>query len=286
MPTKSKPGVPQKGGPKGWCVYDAAGKRHDFTSRKRARDYARSAASEPADERLYHSTRESWMVGAMPSLMRLMDEHGAPALQQPLVSIGIPANGGRARKRTVTGECWSEKATDRGVCSIFVSPIVNDPVHVLGVLLHNLIHAAVGTEAGHGLAFQEVASGVGLTPPKGTPWEEADRPNPETKAGAALLSTLKQIAKDLGKFPHSRLTVKRDPSVRKQTTRLLKYECSKCGLIARISAKVGKLKCIETYRKKGSRDYLEKARPCGGILRCVDKVDTPEDEAVPTMDSF
>lgn len=291
MPDKTKIGVPQKGGRKGWCVYDATGKRHDFTSRSQARNYARDGAkpsvSKPKVEpKGIHDTREGWMLAALPSLMEIMDASDAPAFQQPLVSIGIPSNGGRARKRTVTGECWSEKATESGVCSIFISPALNDPVHVLGVLLHNLIHAAVGTEAGHSMPFQQVAAGVGLRPPEGTPWEEAERPNEEDEAGKALSTKLAAIVANLGEFPHSRLTVKRNPGSRKQATRLLKYECSKCGLIARISAKVGKLKCIETYRKAGERSYREKPVKCGGILRCVDQPEVPEEEAVPTMDSF
>jgi len=209
-----------------------------------------------------YQTREEWMVSALPHLVKLLDEVHAPAFPNPLISVGIPSYANRMKKSEMRGECWPEKSTKSGRCSIFISPVLDDPVEVLGTLLHNLIHASVGVDAGHTHPFAIIAEKLGFSPP----WKTAEVPD----EGSALAHKLQGIIKKLGLFPHSPLQTSINPAHTKQKTKLRKYVCNKCGMIVRISAKVGMITCVKTFKKKGEKGYLPEMAPCGGIFACVD----------------
>lgn len=163
-------------------------------------------------------TRESWLLRAIPTLRKLIIAAGGPDFPEPLVSVGLPSRGALSSKRRTIGECWTEKCVgDEKRCALFISPTLDDPVKVLDVTVHELVHASVGNKAGHGPAFKKVALGVGLTGPMRA-----------TVAGPELKAFLVKLAKELGPFPHSPLKNFRDPG-KKQTTRMRLYVCDNCG---------------------------------------------------------
>ena len=56
----------------------------------------------------------------------------------------------------------------------------------------------------------------------------------ETHAGMDLSKELVKISHDLGDYPHSKLVMALSGK-KKQSTRLIKLSCSRCGFIARAS---------------------------------------------------
>lgn len=134
------------------------------------------------------------------------------------VSVGFPDGSKRA-----IGQYWYPESTKDGYGNIFIHPGQGDPVDVLAVLVHELVHNSCG-ERGHGKVFKQLAHGVGL-----------DGPMRSTHAGKELKTYLKKLAKRLGKFPHSAIRKGAKPPVPKQGTRMIKMECGECGFICRAS---------------------------------------------------
>jgi hypothetical protein len=109
------------------------------------------------------------------------------------VSCGFPSRGGLSGSRM--GECHSYLASVEGVCEIFISPTLDDPVEVAGVLVHEMAHVVAGNRAGHGPHFARVARHAGLT--CGSPQYASP--------GRRLLDALKKKVEKLGPYPHGRL---------------------------------------------------------------------------------
>jgi hypothetical protein len=170
-----------------------------------------------------HKTREAWLTAALPTLCAMLTKAGAAAFPMPLLSMGLPHNGAFGKKQTI-GQCWyAEAQQSKKQCAIFISPVLGDPVKVLDVLTHELIHAACGPKAGHKGSFKTVALAVGLTGKMTA-----------TKAGPELQKTLKALAEKLGKLPHDPLT-NHSTMKKPQKNRQLLFECEECGKKIRCS---------------------------------------------------
>lgn len=139
-----------------------------------------------------HTTRESWLTAAVVELRVLFEREGYE-VPEVHVSVGWP-HGGRA---STIGQCFAGSASEDGVGHIFISPVLKDPVRVLDVLLHELVHAVnhANDERGHGKPFKTIAVKLGLTGKMTA-----------TVAGEALKAELTEVAGRLGAFPHAALT--------------------------------------------------------------------------------
>lgn len=184
-------------------------------------------------------TREGWLAAAVEHLRKDFAEAGEPLPPKVNVSVGWP--GGRGNKANVIGQCWHPSACADKAPAIFVSPRLSDPVDVLAVLVHELVHAA--GHQGHRKGFRRLALAVGLTGRM-----TATVPTEE------LATYLRGLANRLGPYGHAaiqdRSTVRLpgvpggkdgDPEPRmgtpKQTTRMLKLECPCCGYTVRTTRK-------------------------------------------------
>jgi hypothetical protein len=168
------------------------------------------------------ATREQWLVNLAAALSPQFDALGAP-LPAYRVSCSFPSSGGLSRNRKTIGQCWSPSASADNTTEIFISPTQDDPVNVAAVLVHEMVHAAVGTKAGHGPAFRKIALALGL-----------EGPMTATVPGDAFKSMVAPILEKLGEYPHAKL----DASTRKkQTTRLVKCHCVTCGYTVRTTSK-------------------------------------------------
>lgn len=163
-------------------------------------------------------TREEWLNKAITKLGDGLFKTAGYKVPHVRVSVGFPF-GGRGVK--AIGEHWSPDASIDKKGSIFISPIKDDAVEVLAILVHEMCHAAVGNKEGHGVVFKKCALAVGL--------EGKMR---STNAGPELVPKLKGLVKDLGKYPHSELRPSKGPT-KKQKTRMLKMECGACNYIVR-----------------------------------------------------
>lgn len=168
--------------------------------------------------------RETWLENAAEALRPLLLERADVEVPMISVAVGWPSKGGTSAKKRRIGECWRPDAVENGVGAIFISPSIGDPVQVLDVLLHEMIHAAT-PGAGHRGEFIRIAKDVGLV----KPWTST---SPDAEL---LLPVLKEIAEGLGDYPHSKIT----PSVQRptQTTRMLKVQCPVCEYTVRTTQK-------------------------------------------------
>lgn len=139
------------------------------------------------------------------------------------VACGFPIGyrGSRTGKVTL-GQAFDPSISADGTFEVFINPILDKPVDVIAVLLHELAHVYAGIQCGHRGEFARICRAVGLVGPMTA-----------TVPGDELRGKLQRIVHDLGVYPHAKV----DPNARKkQGTRLLKLQCSDCGWTARVSA--------------------------------------------------
>jgi hypothetical protein len=175
-----------------------------------------------------YRTREEWLVAA---LWKKLDAHfTAAGFEVPSnikVTCGWPSRQATARKIRRIGECWDSTASADTQFEIFISPLIDDRIDVIAILLHEVIHATVGLAAGHRAPFSQAAKKLGLM----SPWTQI-HPSEELKVEIA------GWLNDLGEYPHGKIDVAHGQSSdRKQSTRMLKLECGSCGTIVRTSHK-------------------------------------------------
>jgi hypothetical protein len=170
-----------------------------------------------------NANREAWLERLVELLRPSFHDLGYPLPPVVRVSVGFPSRQGRAKHRRRIGECWSGDCADDAAPQVFISPLLDQP-EADHVLVHELVHAAVGTACGHRGKFRRLALGLGLTGSMRA-----------TIAGPALRQRLDALALRLGPYPHAVLRV--DAQTRRPGSRLLKLAC-KCGRIVRASKQV------------------------------------------------
>lgn len=172
-------------------------------------------------------TREQWLEQAVELLTPIFAEHDIelPAVR---VSCGWPSRGGTSTKKKVVGQCWKSIVAADGVQQIFISPAIGgDVVQMLGILMHELIHAVDDCESGHKGAFGTMARKVGL---------EGKLTATIVGEESALADQLRRVRDELGEYPHSPLNLVM-ADAKKQTTRMLKVVCPEDGYTVRTTRK-------------------------------------------------
>lgn len=166
-------------------------------------------------------TRHAWLERSRQYCSELLAGIGAEPPAEARVTIGFPSTGSRGK---AIGQCWPPQASRDAHVEIFISPRLDDSVEIVGVVMHELVHAAVGNECGHRGAFRKTAKKVGLTGKMTA-----------TVVGAELKKKVEAWIAKNGKYPASGLNAIR--LHKKQPTRLLKVECEGCGYVARVTSK-------------------------------------------------
>jgi len=137
-----------------------------------------------------HTTREGWLQAATKALdAKFFSGKGYKLPEKLGCSCGFPRGHARA-----IGQCWHPSVAKDGTTHIFICPSQDDTMRVLDILLHELIHAAVGLACGHRGAFKKLATEFGLT---GKMTATVCEP------GSELHRQLASIATELGDYPHS-----------------------------------------------------------------------------------
>src|SRR5262249_45559626 len=135
--------------------------------------------------------REVWLERAASFLLDYMVLQGLPRIAVR-VSCGWPSRGGLGARAAVVGQCFPPTMCKDGIPQIFVSPRIDDSLRVLGTLLHELIHAAVGCQFGHRKEFSKAARRVGLAGPPTA-----------TTVGDRLRPVLQRFVAASGQYPHA-----------------------------------------------------------------------------------
>lgn len=180
-----------------------------------------------------HGSRESYLRAATNELRAHFEKLGLFLPEKIRFAVAFTSHG---KKGKVAGECWHASASDDGHHEIIIRADFSDPAEVLGILAHELVHAALPPEAKHGKLFREAALKIGL--------EGQMR---HAMPGAVLRERLNALAASLGPFPHARLNFDRATVAglmaadrpKKQGTRMLKAECvgRGCGYTVRVAAR-------------------------------------------------
>lgn len=173
------------------------------------------------------TNREDWLLQAARILHTdLIAQHVTNRPFQVQIAAGWPSSRALSRKNRRIGECWAVNACiDEKTSHIFISPVCADAHKALECLAHELVHAVVGTDQGHKGEFKRVAHAIGL-----------EGRLTSTHAGEALSEKLNEIVVVLGDYPHA--PIKSEYSnPKKQSTRMLKAKCSKCGYTIRSTAR-------------------------------------------------
>jgi len=168
--------------------------------------------------------RETWLNNAAMLYQPAFADAGAPLPANVRIAIGFPSTG---KKGSRIGECWDYTASADGTFEILLRPDLSDPVELLATLVHELVHAAVGIEAGHGKQFKQLATALRL-----------EGKMKSTHAGEAFKQHAAPILEALGPLPHAALNFAGlTTRPKKQTTRLVKCECRECGYLIRTTRK-------------------------------------------------
>ncbi len=167
-----------------------------------------------------HTARETWLQAAAEHMAAWFKQAGAQPVPPIRVAVGWAK---RAPKHSI-GWCWHREVSADGVNEIQISPEKDDPVQVLGVLLHEMIHASDDGASNHRGYFRTTALALGLEG-KMTATTVSDELKPKLEA----------LAAELGKYPHAAL----NPTSRigKQGTRMLKVVCPNDGYTLRTTQK-------------------------------------------------
>jgi hypothetical protein len=184
-----------------------------------------------------YQTREEWLNAAGRAFIPLFKRAGYDLPAAIRYSFGFPSTG---RHSAHIGECWWASASADGHNEIIIRVDLDDPVRVLDVLAHELVHACMPEGEKHGKLFKRCALAIGLTGRMKS-----------TVAGPDLEQQLRVMAAQLGPLRHARL----DWSKRvKQSTRMFKGMCNDCGYTIRLT-----------------RQWAQRGMPtcvCGTLMRC------------------
>jgi hypothetical protein len=170
--------------------------------------------------------REEWLLELARKITPRIEEVSGQTMPPFRISVGFPTRGALSLKRRVIGQCWPGLMSKDKHHEIFISPLIADELEVAATVAHELVHANVGTAAGHRKPFTRVAYGIGL----------AGKPT-ATVAGDGFKDFVMPVLKKIGGFGHAGLTPSTDSRFKPQTTRLLKAACLKCQYTVRVTAK-------------------------------------------------
>lgn len=172
------------------------------------------------------TTREEWLMDAVEFFRPWFEKHDTKVPEKVRISVGYA----KRQSKNAIGVCYHSVVAEDKVNQIFISPEIKEPVKVLGVVLHELIHASDDGASGHKGEFRRLALAMGL-----------EGKMTATVPGEDLALELDSLAVQLGEYPHGVLTPSQGGpgggAIGKQTTRMLKLSASCCGYVARTTKK-------------------------------------------------
>jgi hypothetical protein len=183
-----------------------------------------------------NSDRVFWLERAY---VLLRNKYLPEAPQSATVTFGFTYHRpGKKDQGKPIGQYWNglvkTETPEEKNCIILHPYNFDDPIKVLAVLLHEIIHAAV-PDAGHRAPFSKLAKRVGLC----KPWT-ATSPSPELVEELTV-----EILPVLGKIPSGHGDINEEESRRKkQKTRLRKWQCP-CRQIVRVAKDDWNAQCLD-----------------------------------------
>ena len=183
-----------------------------------------------------HDERALWLRAAADALREDFEASGLPLPAN--ICFGFSTKGKGTQK---TGECWLSPASADGAYEVFIRADQGDALDVLGILVRELVHAALPVKDSHGKKFKAAAAEIGLIGKM-----RAAVP------GRLLEGRLHRLLEDLGPLPHAALDITWSAFAKpkRQTGRMLKATCvggnddggdfKECGYTVRLASKWAK----------------------------------------------
>jgi hypothetical protein len=168
-----------------------------------------------------HDTREAYLRAATMELRPYFEKAGYTLPGKIRFAIAFPSTG---RKGNRVGECWHAGASADETFEIIIRADKSEPVEVLGILFHELTHAVLPADAGHGELFKAAARKLRL-----------EGPMRHAMPNEWLRDDLAKLAASLGPLPHAELFIARGAAgraadrPRPQKNRYLKAHCEAEG---------------------------------------------------------
>ena len=170
----------------------------------------------------YVTMREEWLMNAVEGMRATFEAR--TGLTIPTVRIGVGFLTGGVRS-SAGGQCFKRALSADGVNEIIVLVTVCDPVTVLSILGHELIHAALDNADGHTKKFLAAFKAMGYT---GTAKSHA--------VTDQLQTDYETLSAALGAYPGDE-GLAFEMKKRKQTTRMVGLACPACQYIVRTTRK-------------------------------------------------
>lgn len=204
--------------------------------------------------------REGWLTAfaeAIAPVIKQRTGHTVP-MHKIRLSCSFPMGRSTPNKngKLTTGECVHGDTHKSGLHELMINPlkseIIRDDGHgIAETVIHELIHASLNKGVGHKAPFARAAKLMGL---EGKPTA--------TNAGPELVKTIRTITDKIGPYPHKAID---GDWGRKQTTRLLKVQCTDCGYINEQG---------NGYTARITMTWIENAGlptcPCGATMSLID----------------
>lgn len=180
--------------------------------------------------------RETWLNLMIDKSVPLFDEAGfkiSDIREKLKVSCSFIQGSRGSRLKNAIGVHYNPSVSADGFHEMMIQPSISDSVQAVGVLIHEMVHS-IQTHLyhdkngflnvkPHGKEFRKIALAVGL---EGKMTATTESPE--------LVATIKKWVSEIGEYPHAKMTL--NDSRKKQTTRMIKLECSQCGFICRASS--------------------------------------------------
>lgn len=139
-----------------------------------------------------------------------------PLTEQLKISCSWPSSGGVAKRKRTIGECWGNMASVGNYAELFISPTLDaeedNGVQLAGVVVHELLHAAMPQGTKHGRRFAKGCARLGL-----------DGKPTATAPGDELKDKLFAILLGLPPYPHARIVAR--PKLKSEKSRMHKVFC-------------------------------------------------------------
>lgn len=175
-------------------------------------------------------TREEWLNKAMEHLIDSVFQ-GINVPNNIKVSCGF-AGVGKPKKMAgfkvhVLGVCCPSELSTGGFTEIFIDPILDESSRVLDVLVHEMIHAILGSGKGHGKEFKKIALSVGL-----------EGKMTSTVASEALKEKLDKIVEQIGEYPHKAYQLipdekESDPEEKEKPDKIINLRCQQDKILVK-----------------------------------------------------
>jgi len=169
-------------------------------------------------------TREEYLIECSKLLAPLFTKSSYEIPNNIRFTCGLPSRGAFGKNRRTIGQCWDSSVSSDSTIEIMISPTIDNTLEVVGVLLHEMVHAVVGNKHGHKKPFKDCAIAVGLT----------GKMTATTNTSELDDFINNNIIESIGSYPHAKIDYSQQ---KKQTTRMIKATCVDCDYVIRTSQK-------------------------------------------------